>query len=284
MIQIFQQRNFGDKINATFQFIASNFKSYILSILCIAGPPILSIIVASTFLANGMLSSARSGGKVDPLWVLNALPLVGIIITALLLSLLAVSLTTFSYLKIYDRNAGQPVLIMHVWDEVRVHIGQAIVFSILSAIITQVASLFFILPGVYVTVVMSLGIPILVFEDTTFGQTWNRCFHLIRDKWWSTFGLRVIMVIIAVILYLGLQIPQVTIGWIIGSVAAKGVIAIIMGTISLLGGLLILSILYLAIGFQYTNLVERQEGRGLISAIDSIGAPTQPRTQNEGDF
>ncbi|CAN5512195.1 hypothetical protein BH09BAC4_BH09BAC4_30350 [soil metagenome] len=284
MIQLFEQRDFGNKINATFQYITQNINSFILSIIYIAGPPVLLMIVAGSFLISDVVSLFGSRPS-NPLWFMNELPAILVIGIGFMLSLLAVSLTTFAHLKVYNRNAGQPIQVSQVWEEAKEHIGPAIVFNILSTIVTIVATMFFILPGIYVGVVLSLGVPVLVFENTNFGQTWNRCFELIRDKWWSTFGLALVMGILAGLLRLVFQIPGLIIGFLASDVATQGLIAIISGAISMLGALLLNSLVYLAIGFQYTNLVERQEGRGMISAIDSIGTqPTQARETDEGSF
>lgn len=284
MIQLFEQRDFGNKINATFQYITQNINSFILSIIYIAGPPVLLMIVAGSFLISDVVSLFGSR-PTNPLWFMNELPAILVIGIGFMLSLLAVSLTTFAHLKVYNRSAGQPIQVAQVWEEAKEHIAPAIVFNILSTIVTIVATMFFILPGIYVGVVLSLGVPVLVFENTNFGQTWNRCFELIRDKWWSTFGLALVMGILAGLLRLVFQIPGLIIGFLASDVATQGLIAIISGAISMLGALLLNSLVYLAIGFQYTNLVERQEGRGMISAIDSIGTqPTQARETDEGSF
>lgn len=285
MIQLFQRRDFGAKINATFQYLTYASNSFILSILYIAGPPILLMLVAGGFLFSNVISYASSRANINSLWFMNMLPSVGVIVVGLMLSLLAISLTTFAHLKVYDRNAGQPIQVAQVWDEVKEHIGSAIVFNILSTIITFLATLFFVLPGIYVGIALSLGIPILVFENTTLGQTWSRCFQLIRDKWWSTFGLILVMSFISSLLRSLFQLPVLLIGAFSDNMATQGVVAIVTGAISLLGGLLLYSLVYLAIGFQYANLVEQQEGRGMISAIDSIGtAPAQSRETDEETY
>lgn len=284
MIQLFEQRDFGNKINATFQYITQNINSFILSIIYMAGPPVLLMIVAGSFLISDVVLLFGSS-TAKPLWFMNELPAIFVIGIGFMLSLLAVSLTTFAHLKVYNRNAGQPIQVSQVWDEAKQHIGPAIVFNILSTIVTIVASVLLFIPGIYVGVVLSLGIPVLVFENTNFGQTWNRCFELIRDKWWSTFGLALVMGILAGLLRLAFQIPGMLIGFLSNDVATQSLVTIISGAIAMLGGLLLNSLVYLAIGFQYTNLVERQEGRGMISAIDSIGTqPTQARETDEGSF
>ncbi|GAB3707952.1 hypothetical protein GCM10027592_42590 [Spirosoma flavus] len=289
MMQLFQERDFGTKINATFQYISQNFRSYILCILYIVGPLILLGILGISFIFSKAAGVGSSRLNSNPTWILNSLPLLFVIGLAFVLGLLAVALVTFAHMKVYSQNPTSDVQVSQVWDEVRPSIGTAIIFAILSTIVINVASLLFVLPGIYIAVVTSLGLPIIVFEQASFGQVWSRCFQLITDKWWSTFGLIVVMYIIGLILYFAVYIPGAFFGLLIAaflkSVSAIFVAGIVSGLIVLFLFLLILGLYYTAIGFQYTNLVERQEGRGLISVIDSIGtSPAQPRATDEGDY
>jgi hypothetical protein len=83
-------------------------------------------------------------------------------------------------------------------------------------------------------------------------------------------------------------IPSAIVGFLISGKLLPDISVVwltLANVIALVGRTLLNSMLYIAIGFQYTNLVERQEGRGLISAIDSIGTnPSQPRSTDEGSF
>jgi hypothetical protein len=59
----------------------------------------------------------------------------------------------------------------------------------------------------------------------------------------------------------------------------------ISGVIATVGSVLVRSLVLVAVVFQYYNLVERREGSGIISAIDNIGKPDSPRTnQREEEF
>lgn len=51
-----QERDFGDKINATFSFVSQNFKTLFLSLLYFAGP--LGLIGG---IANGIVQSSMLG-------------------------------------------------------------------------------------------------------------------------------------------------------------------------------------------------------------------------------
>lgn len=308
MIQLFQQRDFGSKINATIQYVTQNFRSLFTAMLYIVGPVALVAGTATGIMQSNLLGLARSPGDPDaannPLFFLQAFqavfsPAFAIAFFFGLLAALAVTLVVYSHMKIYARKTEQgqslvgptgavDIPVAEVWAEMQSFIGKAIVFGLLSSIIAGFATLFFIIPGIYVAIVLSLGLAVTCFENTDFGQTWSRCFTLIRNKWWSTFGLILVMGIISGIVGLVFTIPSAIIGFLMGAKLVPGVtnLWLVLGyVIATVGGSLLRAIIYIAIGFQYTNLVERLEGRGLISSIDSIGTtPSQPRALDEGDY
>ncbi|GAB4026521.1 hypothetical protein [Spirosoma gilvum] len=307
MIQLFQQRDFGDKINITFQYITQNFRSLGLALLYIVGPVALIAGIASGVMQSNIFDLAglsRNGDSSDdpalPFQMIGAIlsPAFGISILFSLLAILAVSLATYAHMKVYARKTDPnapispsglvDISVTEVWEEMQPLIGRGVLISVLSAIITFVATLLLVIPGVYVGIVLSLALVVTTFEDTDFSQTWNRCFVLIRDKWWSTFGLIIVMGIISGIVGLVFSIPAGVIGVLTGMRLLPDMAnfwVVLGNVIATVGGTLLRALIYVAIGFQYTNLVERQEGRGLLSAIDSIGtSPTQPRASDEGTY
>lgn len=295
MIQLFQQRDFGDKINATFQYITQNFRSFGRALLYIVGPIVVVTGIASGILQSNMLRLAGDMAKGQPD---NPLAMIQIIsqfaspsfwLTALLglLTNVVVVLTTYGHMKAYDQTGGRAIEVTDVWAEVQPVIGRAIVISVLGSILTAVAMCFLVIPGIYVAVVLSLGLAVTMFEGTGFGETLERCFKLIRDKWWSTFGLIVVVFIIITVVGMIFALPSAIVGFLVSAKIlpdASTTWLVMSNIIALIGRTLLNAVLYLAIGFQYTNLVERQEGRGLLSAIDTIGATTQGRQTNEGDY
>lgn len=295
MIPLFRQRDFGEKINATFQYLSLNYRSLGLSLLYIVGPVAVMAGIASGVMQSYMLrligESANARTR-DPIAAFQMLgfftsPTFWLATLFGLLANVAVVLVTYAHMNLYERTSGQSVSVADVWEEVQPAIGRAIVISLLGSIITGVGMLFFVIPGLYVGVVLSLALAVTVFEGTGFGETWERCFRLIRDKWWSTFGLIFVMAIIVAIVGLIFAIPTGIITFLVGLKILPDVLTawlVIGNVIALVGRTLLNTVLYVAIGFQYTNLVERQEGRGLISAIDSIGTPTQPPTQDDGTY
>ncbi|GAB3897351.1 hypothetical protein [Spirosoma agri] len=296
MIPLFQQRDFGNKINVTFQYISENFRSLGLSLLYIVGPVALGAGIATGILQSRVLAIAAetsNGKSPNPMAIFQVMsqfasPTFWLVIILGILANVVVILTTYAHMKVYERTNGGPIMVSDVWAEVQPMIGRAVVISILSSIVTGVGFVFLFIPGVYVAVVLSLALAVTAFEGTDFGMTWERCFRLIRDKWWSTFGIILVIGIIVAIVGLIFQLPNGVIGFLIGAKLLPNLSTVwftLASVIGIVGRTLLNAVLYTAIGFQYTNLVERQEGRGLISAIDSIGTnPSQPRSTDEGSF
>jgi hypothetical protein len=295
MIQLFEQRDFGNKINATFQYISQNFQSLGMALLYIVGPVAVGAGIASGILQSNMLrvtGDIARGQSNNPMAMIQmmsqfASPSFWLTMLFGLLANVAVVLTTYGHMKVYDHTRGQAITVADVWAEVQPVIGRAIIISVLGSILTVAGMLFFLVPGIYIGVVLSLALAVTMFEGTTFGETLDRCFKLIRDKWWSTFGLIVVVFIITAIIGMLFALPTSIIGFLVSAKIlpdASTAWLVIGNVIALVGRTLLNAILYVAIGFQYTNLVERQEGRGLLSAIDTIGAATQARNANEGDY
>ena len=296
MLNLFQQRDFGTKINATFQYITQNFKSLGLALLYIVGPLALLTGIASGIVQSNMLAIVGPASKADPTDPFAALrmlqnifsPAYWVALVFGLLTALAVNLVTYAHMKLYAEKNGADSTVGEVWQATQPLIGRGLIITMLGTIITVVAMAFFVIPGIYVAVVLSLSLAVTTFEGTDFGQTWNRCFKLIRDKWWSTFGLLIVMAIVSFILGLIFNIPAGVVGFLAAAKllpSAPTFWLTLTTIISSVGGTILRSLICVALAFQYTNLVERQEGRGLISAIDSIGtAPTKLRREDEGDY
>lgn len=296
MIQLFQQRDFGNKINATFQYLNQNLGSLALALLYIAGPVALVAAIASGIMQANFLKIAADMSNdqdANPMAIFQMMsqftsPTFWLATLFSLLANIAVILTTYAHMKVYDQHRETPISVAEVWAEIQPAIGRGIVISILNSIVISVGFVFLFVPGLYLAVVLSLSLAVTIFEKTDFGATWSRCFQLIRDKWWSTFGLILMMILIVILVGLVFAVPTAIILFFTGAKTLADVSVVwlmLANIINIVGRTILNVVIYTAIGFQYTNLVERQEGRGMAAAIDSIGAaPTQPRATDEGEY
>lgn len=294
-MNLYQQRDFGEKINATIQYAVKQFRSLGTALLYIAGAPALIAGIASGVTSASMLSTRPTGqpGSYDlGYWMARQLssPYYLVALVFALLIPLLVNLTVYSHLKVYDRSHGEPVTVEAVWAEVQSALGRAVATWVVVGILVIVATLFFVIPGIYLGVVFSLALATVVFEGASAGTFMGRCFELIRDKWWSTFGLIIIVSLIAYLLSFVFNVPAAAVGMLVSLKIAPDMpvyVTILTSILSTIGNILVSALVALGIAFQYFNLIELREGRSILAAIDSIGStspPPIPRSNDEGDY
>ncbi|WP_128545666.1 hypothetical protein [Larkinella soli] len=288
---LFQQRDFGEKINATFQYAVQQARSLGAALLSIAGPVALLAGIGSGLMPLSEIFSRGTRIGDDYFGVIA--PGSGGVVMLLtiffsLLTTLFVYLTVYGHLKVYDRTQGGPVEVADVWSEVKQSLVGALGAAFISAVLIFVGMLFFLLPGIYFAVVFSLAVVVVVFENQTPVRFMGRCFDLIRDHWWSTFGLIIILSMITYILGIAFSLPVAVVSALNGMKVLPEVptfVNILTSVISTVGSALVSSLMALALGFQYFNLVEKREGKGMLSAIESIGtAPSKTQSADEGEF
>jgi hypothetical protein len=215
----------------------------------------------------------------SPLYLLNSI-LGGALHTVLILSV-------YGYLLccVQPAQAGTPVTVADVWEVVKRQFISTF-FSLYGVwIIIALGFLVLLIPGIYLSIVLSLFFVVKVLEDTGFGNTINRCVSLTSGKWWSTFGLLAIMVLIIYFMFASVGIVAALFGGVRSLLLSSGPMPssfmVILGAFSGLLTLLLYPPVLLAIAFQYFNLVELKEGVGLRLLVDKLGqADTLPEAQS----
>lgn len=243
-----QERDFGAKISATFEFIGAHWRPLGKCLVYFVLPFALLMGIGLGFFTNsifnqmgGKLAGRHMGGPVDiaqpqgsPFSMFDfsgiALGFVGGILAFLLLTG-----TVFGYLRARLRlPADQPVTPAAVWAELRARLGRMLLVIVLlaaayAAVVLGALMLIGVLAstggggpfasavlgfplvgalGTYLAVVMSLFFPVLWLEDNSIFGTLGRCFQLIKGHWWATFGLILVVSIIQSSLSIVFVLPQ----------------------------------------------------------------------------
>src|SRR5690606_37428379 len=130
--------------------------------------------------------------------------------------------------------------------------------------------------------------PVIFIEGKSGFAAYGRSWKLVKGKWWSTFGLLVVMSIIVSIIGVAFQLPLLLISifkeilqWDNGR--SFELIIMLASIIGMLGETLLFSILHISLGFQYFNLVERQASIGPMREIDSLGRQNE-FDSHDGDY
>jgi hypothetical protein len=126
---------------------------------------------------------------------------------------------------------------------------------------------------------MGLIFPVMIIENTSFGYAFGQVFRLIRDNWWTTFG--VLFVTGLIVYFCTLIVVLPTSAFNIGSVLlhkTKGIQLSLTASIitAVLGAFC--HIFYIlpitALALCYFNLTETKDATGLMERINQLGNNT----------
>jgi hypothetical protein len=311
LIDYHQTRDFSRKMNVTFEFVRQNFKSLGKSILFIAGPPVLlaSLLMGSFF--KDMFSASFAMGRggdpellqkmfLTPSFWLQLL----LMFVFLIVSTVATIATINNYILLYEEKKTNRIEVGDVWNRVRdtfwMYLGTAVLFTILSFVayvitvipvaLLGLASPVLVVFGiiaycclvVYLLFSSSLLFIIRAYERIGFFDALFRSFKLVQGKWWSTFGLIMVLYVIVVVVSYVFMIPWYVITLVssLHNTSVEGfeepgsgiqTISLIFLTLYYLAQMVLYALPNVGIAFQYFNLVERREAKGLMSQIETIG-------------
>ncbi len=266
-------RDFSGILNATFEFIRQNFKIIFKSTVFIVGP---FILIAGVFggLYQSSIFSFRT--EVSPTGFLLPFFLYYI---SLGIAVAVLVIVNYSIVDEYINSESEVIELENVWQSVKRNFGKIFLTGIGFTFFVGLASLFLIIPGIYLAITLSTIFMVRIFEQKNFFDSFSRCINIIKNNWWFTFGLILVLGLIQGFLAFIFQIPTyiaffaTTLGGInyqssSGS-SPSNVLFIITSIISSFG-LIFYSISVVGIAFQYFNLVERREATGLMAKIDTI--------------
>ncbi len=321
-IEFQQTRDFSKKLNATFEFLKQNFKPITRCLLFIAGPPMLIGSILSGNLYSGYMGFVTdlSRNRGEPGIMLSYLssPILWIHIAAAVLLMLVSFVMIVSiinnYLLEYEATKSNRIEVDVIWERVRntfpMYAGTTVLYWLLlvagyvllilvvtgaafiSGALGVLVGVVMVIGFVYLIVALSLLFIIRAWEKIGFFEAVSRCFTLIRDKWWSTFGLLLVATVIQSTISSVFLFPWYINFFVTMLHSLDGspvpdpsfvseLINTIFMTLYFIASFLLYAIPLLALAFQYFNLVELKEAKGLLTRIDRIGQPTgsQPRDE-----
>lgn len=282
-IELRKIRDFSDNLNDTFLFIRQNLKPLLTSFLGIAGIFMLAAAIISGLYQSGMGSVFEQifkGGRnnsaaTSPFYMMNWKYVLMMMFTWL--NIIAMEVAIIAYMKVYEANEGQLPTMEEVWAVFRTYFVKVFLFSIPINILILIGFALCIVPGIYLAVVFIPFPVVLMMEDQTFSGAYNRCFTLIKENFWISFGLYLLVYIIY-------SFSSGIISTIIGAVAGvlyyfttkniTNTIGIVTSILSIFSFVFYI-IYYVSVVLHYFNLTERFDGTGMMRKLDSIGDATQ---------
>ena len=153
----------------------------------------------------------------------------------------------------------------------------------------------FICGFMYLVFATSLTFFIRAYEKNGFFEAVVRSFKLVKDKWWSTFGLVMILYFIMVVVsYLFIVPWQVVSGVsMFHSLSTNTfeepstswkLITTVVFSLQYMVQMVLAGLSNIGIAFQYFNLVEMKEAKGLMTQIETLGQQAPSTSAQEEHY
>lgn len=276
-----RNRDIGGVLNATFTFIRQEFKPFIKVIAYFSGPFIL-IGAISLGLYQKSIFALPGGGGSSILGVFGVLSSVFneeyfISIFFLVLGQVMLITSVYAYAKVYDEFGRNNFTFQDVWTVVKKNFLKIAGALFVIYLIVGIGLVLLIIPGIYLIIATLFILPAMIIHKYTFAEAFNRSFFLVKNNWWITFG---IMLLISMIIYFARAIftlPQMVISMFFVTNSIEGdnnltltILMIVFTAISTLGSYLLLAVPYVGSIVQYYSLIEQKESPELLKRIRKI--------------
>ena len=283
-----EERDLGQKINATFAFIRQNFKVLFSCILYFALPFALLAGIFSGIYQSRKLS-VQAGNPPWRTWgeyyffgnISSLNYLISMFFT--LVSFVLISLTIYIYMVQYMDNGGK-VTVKEVWEGIKSNFLMLFYAAVGIMVMCLMGYVFLLIPGIYLSIARSLVFMIMVREDVGFIESIERSFYLVKGYWWPTFGFVLLIGLIQLVFGLITYLPAMALG-ILNALKIPGadnsLLVVLSSSIAAVGGILLYTISITGIAFQYFNLVEIKDGIGLLQQVDLIGRTPERAESDE---
>jgi hypothetical protein len=256
-------RDFGELINATFEFIRRNLKILFFSLLFIAGPGIIL-----TGIAGGFYQGSISFNKY---FLTTAI----IYFLLMFITLQLIITVTYSCLNLYIERDSSDFSVNDVWDRTKEDFLMILFTSIGAGFVTFFAALLLIIPGIYFSIALTIIFMVRMREKLPYFDSVSRCRKLISGNWWFTFALLLILSVIEYFFSFIFAIPQyiaMFIGFLHNTSGKPDLDSTILIITSIISSVsyLFYCIPIIGITFHYFSLVEKKEAVGLLQKLETI--------------
>lgn len=286
-IEFRQERDFGQLISASFEFIKVEFKMLMRLLFYIAGPMLVFSLLISIPSSIKTMTIIYGGSLVnDP----NPAQLFGSFGWSVFASIfqgfavLLFFVSVYEYIRLYEEGTTE-ITVKDVWEKVKKNFWMYFGAGIIVSIMVGAGIIFLLIPGIYLAVAVSFTFMVITMERVDAGRAIGRSFDIIKGNWWSTFGYYLVNIIIQALIVYTVALPLILLNttFLAGYFATGAeslpfwyyivfTLLTIVSTIITVAGSLIM---YVAISFKYFSLVEEKEQIGLKRQIEKMGGEEQ---------
>ncbi|MBL7950922.1 MAG: hypothetical protein JNM62_04325 [Flavobacteriales bacterium] len=288
-VQLSQVRDFGQIISTTFVFLRQEWRPLFRALAVICLPP---AIIAGFFVGKtvGDIQSMSFGGSTtDPMWMftgmMNQLLPLALGYLLMLAAFLLMVAVTYEYIRAYHLGEHHGMTPGDLWKRVVGQLGSYLGIGFLSTLLMAVGLVLCILPGFYVMTVLGLAMVAHAMERTGATGSMGRSNNLVRDRFWETLGLILVIGIIQTFITGILMAPFSIVSMVVSFNSTFGAIqsgaqpelpawmaiyTAFTTALQMALSMLTYPIVGVALALKYFTLVEEKEGVGLRQRMEGF--------------
>lgn len=279
-IELAKTRDFGEIINDTFTFVSQNWKPLLKSYAIICGFFVVANLVVALLqqqkLIGVMENQMPTIAPQEWRGRLTAMFGISYVLSLIfgLLNVTAITTVPLSFMALYKEKGNVAPETEEVWGYFKHYFVRVLGSYLIIGICLIVGFMLCLIPGFYLWPILSLILPVIIFENVTFGYSWSKSFQLIKENWWQTFGAIVVSWIIAyaAMMIFILPVSLFTVGSLFIAKSHPSSSALILTTIISALCQVFLVLPSITAALCYFSLNEQKEGTGLMGRINNFGS------------
>ena len=191
----------------------------------------------------------------------------GFVVASLLSWIATILLAGLFTVIVSQAVLGHRATLGQAWAKVRPQLWRLLGLSIMSGLFIGLGALLCVIPGIYLYAALAVSAPALILERGKVFGSMGRSRHLVTDKWWRTFGILLLTVIISSIVSFVVEIPFLLAGG--GSILFGGLDSVdtnyvLLQALTTIGGIVAGAVTYpfaaSVTTLMYVDLRMRKEG------------------------
>ncbi|TKC03365.1 hypothetical protein [Pedobacter cryotolerans] len=282
-------REFGELIGDTFLFMKQNFKPLMKSFFALTGIFIVGGIISSMLAQLQLVGIAQAAGTIYDDSPRNMIYNVGftyfLSMVFVLLTYTSMYVSILSFIALYIEKGNIAPTVDEVWAYFKYYFFRMMGSGVLLVIFFMLCFILCIVPGIYVYPALTIFAPIMILENGSFTHSFDRSFKLLKEKWWITAAVILVINLIFYAFSTMVQLPAIIIMMVGAFTQGERTITNVYAVISSISqqiSYIFMIIPIICSSLIYFNLVERKENLGLFQRMDSLGqSPETDQTIQE---
>lgn len=280
-INLSLQRSFSDTITATINFVKQEFVPLIRSFVVIGFPMILLMLylIRNVLMETFTTTIDPYAGYQDSFMDTITNSLITNIVGGLMMWW--VQLFSIAYLRVYwdhyRAGVAERITIGEVFLVMTRKFAMFLGWSFVYIVLIVLGTVFFIVPGIYLSVALTFGSYLIVIQDKGFSHIMTEAMELVKGIWWKVFGFMIVLYLLVMVVSYLFSIPLTVLT--VTSLLTGEELNIYATTFAVLlaylGQYTLSIVMYIGMGVLFFTRPEEKEHTTLLSKIDQLGQDTE---------